>query len=166
MEHTKHLWRAGIILIAMVIGAVIFRNFLIPESFGMTGHYRYDSIGEYMDKEVRHLGSKSCSKCHRDKMEEKMAGRHAAVSCENCHGPNKFNATTFHAEGGEKVANMPVKGSYELCQLCHEQMSARPKDFPQVNIREHLRDQDIMVKENIPKKICFLCHSPHDPLSE
>ncbi len=54
MEHTKHLWRAGILLLVFVIGGFVARHFLVPDSFGEMGYYRYAALFEFMEQEPRH----------------------------------------------------------------------------------------------------------------
>jgi hypothetical protein len=161
MEHSKHIWRAVILLAAAVVFVVSGRHFLVPESFGKMGHFRNDSIGEYMNKPVRHGNDESCRKCHQDKDAAHGKGKHAAVRCENCHGP-----VTLHADQDKKIADAQVVRSWELCAFCHQPLKSRPKDFPQLDFREHLISKDIPVKDTIPPKVCFLCHDPHDPLQQ
>ncbi|HUT53679.1 MAG TPA: cytochrome C [bacterium] len=161
MEHSKHIWRVFILLAVGVVFVVSGRHFLVPASFGKMGHFRFDSIGEYMAKPVMHGNDASCRKCHQDKYDAHEMGKHAAVRCENCHGP-----LALHVANGEKSADAQVVRSWELCAWCHQPLQARPKDFPQVDFREHLISEDIPVKGTIPPKICFMCHDPHDPLQE
>lgn len=161
MERSKHIWRAAILLIAGVIFVVSGRHFLVPASFGKAGHFRNDSIGEYMEKPVMHGNDISCKKCHQDKYQSHAEGKHAVVRCENCHGP-----VVTHADGKDKIADARVVRSWELCVFCHQPLRARPKDFPQLDFREHLLSEDVPVKANIPQKICFMCHDPHNPGKE
>jgi hypothetical protein len=150
---------------AMIIGAVTARDFLVPESFGKTGHFRYDSIGEFMEQPIVHGISRACRKCHQEQYEEHEQGRHLWVPCETCHGP-----LTVHADKQDKTADAAVNRSYELCAACHRPLKARPKDFPQVDFLEHVNEflakEGLAPKKKISRKICGLCHSPHNPLSE
>ena len=161
MEHTKHIWRAVIILVALALAGVVTRQLMIPESFGETGHFRHDSIGEFMSQPLVHGGDLSCRKCHKDQYDTKEKGKHGPVPCETCHGP-----VTLHANDQDKIADMPMTPTYELCAKCHLAQAAKPKDFPQLDFKQHLTDQDIPVKDKIPAKVCNICHPAHDPLSE
>src|SRR3990172_5883972 len=114
MEHTKHIWRAVLILAFFAIVGFTGRHFLIPPSFGEVRFYRYDSLRDFMRQPVRHGGSASCAACHQDTMTTKAEGRHAGVSCEVCHAP-----LAVHVQGEEKIGPMPVNRSHELCALCH-----------------------------------------------
>lgn len=161
MEHTKHLWRAMLILLLVGAGVVVGRQFLIPKSFGEAGHYRYDSLEEYRALPARHGGSESCRACHKDdqfKAEEQ--GKHAAVSCEACHGP-----LSFHAADGKKIADAPKNATWKQCLICHERLPSRPKNHPQITIQEHFEKQEVPLKDpnKVPDKVCFKCHDPHSP---
>lgn len=165
MEHTKHIWRAIIILAIGMIGFVVARNFMVPESFGKEGHFRFDSVGEYMAKPVVHQGNKFCMKCHEEQYEEHGSGKHAAVPCETCHGP-----AAPHADKKDKLADAYVDKSYNLCALCHQELAARPDDFPQIvfldHINERLAEEELKPVDKLSRKICGLCHPSHDPRQE
>ena len=159
MEHTKHLWRAGAIAVFLTLAALLVRHLLVPESFGVDGFYRYDSLGEFMSKPVIHGGQASCEPCHSEQFETKMAGSHASVTCEVCHGP-----LARHVAEGAKTADMPVIRSHRLCAWCHQELVARPADMPQVDIVEHLRDFEMIPEDGaLPEGICAECHDVHDP---
>ena len=42
MQHTKHLWRAGLLLLLLPVGYIALRQAMYPSSFGVTGFYRFD----------------------------------------------------------------------------------------------------------------------------
>ncbi|MBI2434443.1 MAG: cytochrome C [Candidatus Hydrogenedentes bacterium] len=157
MEHTKHLWRAFLILLVLGVAGIFVRHFLIPESFGEQGFYRYTSLGEFKEKPVIHGAVGSCTSCHQEIADTKTAGKHASVSCEVCHAPE-----SVHAAGGQKIADMPTNPSHTLCATCHQFLEARPKEFPQVDVTQHLIDLGVMAKgEAIPDGACIVCHQPH-----
>ena len=159
MEHTKHLWRAVLILVFVGIVGIMVRHFLIPQSFGLTGFYRHDSLAEFMAAPVVYGGPVSCTKCHKEVAKEKAEGGHASVSCEVCHGP-----VSGHAKDGEKIADMPVNRSYTLCAYCHQKLRARPESMPQVDFREHLVGEELIgPDEPIPENVCSVCHEVHNP---
>lgn len=159
MEHTKHIWRAILIVIIVTIGAVVVRHFLMPKSFGMQGFYRYDSLAEFMDKPVIHGSLTACQECHSEIFETKIQGGHASVSCEVCHAP-----LTVHVKEDTKIAAMPTNSSHVLCAYCHQELRARPESLPQVDITEHLAALELAPSgDEIPEGVCIVCHDVHDP---
>lgn len=163
MEHTKHIWRAAIILLMLPMIFITVRHFMIPDSFWMEGHYRYDSLREYMDKPVIHGNTGACAhechekqekKDHKKMREEIDKGKHSSISCEVCHAP-----LSVHVRDGKKVAVMPQDKSSRLCAYCHQYLKARPKSFLQVDFDKHLKD-----KTDDPNETCITtCHNPHNP---
>ena len=161
MEHSKHLWRAGILLGIALLGGIGARHFLVPPSFGEQGFYRYDSLKEYMAQEPAHGSPAACGVCHADKLAARAEGRHATVSCEVCHAP-----MAVHAKDGVKIAEMPTNKAASLCAYCHQKLQARPKTQPQVNLKEHLKTLGVELENNqIPDGTCFTCHDVHSPQS-
>jgi len=157
MEHTKHIWRAVLILLVLLVAAVVSRHFLIPESFGEQGFYRADTLHELREQAVVHASAGACAECHADIAETIAASHHATVSCEVCHAP-----LSYHAANGEKIADMPVNRSHELCALCHQTLDARPATFKQVDIIQHLGDMDVVDPgQEIPAGTCVTCHAVH-----
>jgi hypothetical protein len=161
VENTKHVWRAVLIILILFIIFITVRQFLIPASFGLKGHYRYDSINEYEAYPVIHGDASSCNSCHKDIYLEKIKGRHATVSCEVCHG-----ALTYHVKDGKKINLMPIQKSYTLCVKCHQKLDSRPTEFPQIIITKHLEDMGAIgpnSNKEIAEGICIGCHSAHEP---
>jgi hypothetical protein len=164
MEHTKHIWRAVLIILLVPISYVVIHHIAVPESFGVYGHYRADSVKEFMDTPVIHGDRESCQSCHEKQNKELLAnkakGKHATVPCENCH-----DAVSFHvkpdSKTGElvKIEKMVIVRSYRLCAYCHEYLEARPNAFPQVKCKEHVISQDAEFSE----EVCVKCHDPHNP---
>ena len=54
----------------------------------------------------------------------------------------------------EPSAEMPVRRSHALCALCHERLAARPKEFPQVVLSDHVADGGAEMTESV----CSECH--------
>lgn len=159
MEHTKHIWRAILILIAIALVGIVARHFLLPASFGMRGHYRYDSLGEYMSMPLVHGSVKACAECHEGQFALRSEGKHASVSCEVCHMP-----VTTHVKDGETIAEMPINLSHKLCAVCHQKMPARSDTMPQVDIKAHLIEQEMFEPgAEIAEGICTACHDVHAP---
>lgn len=154
MRHSKHIWRAMILLFTLFASFLLLRHRMIPASWGLYGNFRADDVMSQMSKPVLHGGAAGCSPCHEDNAENLAKGKHAAVSCEACHGP-----LAAHASGGAKTGRMEVNRSAALCGRCHEALAARPKDFPQVDMREHAESMGGKPGE----QACISCHSPHSP---
>lgn len=168
MEHTKHLWRAIIILVVILVGYLLGRGFLVPKSFGEYGYYRGDNVKEQMNVTVPRYGSgvQSCAYCHDDKVKTVMQSAHKVINCETCHAPLKTHVDypsieAFLADPSKfkRTAKMEIHTAQELCVRCHDRQLAKPADFKTVVVVEHLKEQGM---ENDPN-VCLECHDPHDP---
>lgn len=168
MEHTKHLWRAVLLILVFGIVFVIGTRLMVPATFGDEGFYRAESRQEYMLLPVVHAASrKACGECHAKELEAHDKGAHAGVNCEACHAPWSDHVGMKDGKLG-KIADMPKVTSRELCQKCHLQLIARPADvIKQIVPREHLEAVGaIEPGQPVPDGACVLCHSPHDPKQE
>jgi hypothetical protein len=116
LTHAKHVFRAAILLLVVLIAMVLGRSLFVPETWGDFGPYRGAAVAEHRDKPIRHGGNDSCGMCHDVEYADHAAGVHATVQCELCHGPVALHADL---EEGEMLAEMPVRRSRELCELCH-----------------------------------------------
>ncbi|MBI2565945.1 MAG: cytochrome C [Candidatus Schekmanbacteria bacterium] len=162
MEHTKHIWRVGILVIVAITGFVFFRVLLIPPSYGIRGSYRYDNVAEQMAIEPRHGEVRGCNECHDERVDELRAGPHENVACENCHAP-----LSTHVKDDEKEWDMSVNKTGEWCVRCHLFLPARPKSHPQIDPVEHLVKVGVkQVGRDWSDVVCFKCHEPHDPTPE
>jgi hypothetical protein len=155
--HAKHVFRAAILLLAVLVAMVLGRSLFVPETWGEFGRYRGAAVTEYRNKPVRHGGDESCEMCHDVEYAAHAAGVHASVKCELCHGPVALHVDL---EQGEVVAEMPIRKSRDLCELCHRRLAARPADFPQVDVREHVLENG----GEMTPDACFDCHDPHSPI--
>lgn len=159
MEHTKHIWRAALILVVILIAAIIGRHFMIPKSFGGHGFYRFDSVAEHMAKPVVHGNVDSCQPCHAKECDTVKAGKHATNSCQNCHGP-----LSSHVKDNAKIADATIDKSPKVCLNCHQKLRARPESFPQIDVMDHLASNGAISKgEAIPDEVCVTCHDTHNP---
>jgi hypothetical protein len=129
LTHTKHIFRAAILLFAVLIAMVLGRSLFVPETWGEYGRYRGAAVAEHRDKPIRHGGNDSCAMCHDVEYADHAAGEHAPVQCELCHGPVALHVDL---EEGEVLAEMPVRRSRELCDR-------RPRARPRKRRRAHGR---------------------------
>jgi hypothetical protein len=150
MEHTKHIWRAALLLVVLLTAVVVGRHFLVPASFGEMGYYRYDALFEHMAKEPRHGDPDACGACHEDVAAAKADGAHAPVSCEACH-----DALATHVKDDEKIADMRIDRSWQLCANCHQKLDGRPAFIAQVDLTEHL---ELQPGQPVPDEACVACH--------
>ncbi len=150
MEHTKHIWRISLLLVLLFSGGVLGRHFLVPESFGKAGFYRYNSLVELVAQEPRHSGSDACGDCHDDKTAAVAEGKHSGVQCEVCH-----DVLSTHVKDDDKVGDMAINRSYQLCSYCHQKLLARPEGVAQIVLAEHL---ELGPSQAIPAEACLDCH--------
>lgn len=155
LHHTKHIFRVGLLLLLALIVLVLGRSLFVPDTWGQFGWYRGASVEEYRGLPARHGGDASCESCHDSEFADHAASGHSVVNCELCHAP-----LSAHIADDDKIADMPVLESNELCLRCHHLLRARPADFPQVQPRQHVIEQG---GEYSPDA-CFDCHEPHSPL--
>jgi hypothetical protein len=146
LKDSGHLVRLAL---AFALGIAIFfliRRAIVPASFGQYGHYRGAVLDEIRAKPVKYAGRELCEACHEPVATAKNLGKHAQVGCEACHG-----ALAAHTEDPSGVK--PVMPNVAtLCVRCHEADSAKPRNFPQVNSKEHAGEAS-----------CTVCHDPHHP---
>ena len=144
----KHLVRAGIILLALLVFSFIgLRVMPVPvflADYGFHPKNIEENVSEWASLPVQFASSSVCIDCHQAEYSMWEKGNHSTVNCENCHGP----ASTHIVTGARPV----VDTSRELCGLCHAKLIARPSDFPQVDIEEMGGHEE-----------CITCHDPHEP---
>jgi predicted CXXCH cytochrome family protein len=145
-RHGGHLIRVAGLFVAGVLVFLVLQALLVPEGFGVYGHYRAGAIEENRVRPVAFAGRSACVECHSDVPDAMKGGRHAAVHCEACHGPLAGHA----GDPAEKKAVRP--DSKELCARCHAANVARPAGFPQVEVADHMGEE-----------ACTTCHVAHQP---
>ena len=155
--HRKHLFRAAGLLLGALFIFFVVRALLVPGSFGQYGHFRGDNLAEQAAKPMIHGSPVSCADCHDELFQIKMAGKHAAVPCQDCHAP------LAHHIKDDGIEPMPIHKSYTLCIRCHLKIESRPKNFPQIDLHEHLAKANLTTDD---EGVCFTCHKPHDPLGK
>ena len=142
----EHLIRLAALMAVGVVVFVIVRAALVPDDFGLLGHYRASALETNAAKTAAYGGQAACVECHSDVAETRTPAGHRAISCESCHG-----AAARHAE--DPGAMTPSKSaSRELCARCHAANTGKPSWYRTVNIQEHAGDDT-----------CTSCHAPHDP---
>lgn len=155
LAHAKHIFRVFLLLIVGLIVLTLGRSFFVPDTWGQYGSYRGAAIEQHWNKVPRHGGTASCAECHESEYEDVTSGVHHTLACEGCHAP-----LSVHVANGEKIADMPIRKSQDLCLLCHEKLDARPATQPQILPAQHLEEEG---GEPGPES-CFDCHEPHSPL--
>ncbi len=130
----------------LIIIFLVARYFLVPESFGEKGHYRFNSVEENKQKALNYAGKQTCLECHEDKAMELESDMHSGISCETCHGPG-----LKHSENPDS-SKMIVPAERAFCGLCHAFNPTREGILTQIDINEH----------NVKYK-CIECHNPHAP---
>ncbi|MEK7703581.1 MAG: cytochrome C [Myxococcota bacterium] len=154
LRHSKHVFRILLLLVVAVIAIFFGRALFVPATYGQFGAYRAANVAEQRDKPVKHGNDVSCQLCHASQFATHEQGAHARVRCEVCHAP-----VVLHAVDGKKTAVMPTHKFKELCLRCHRGLSARPKDFPQIQPRQHVEDNGGTWSD----EVCIECHQPHSP---
>jgi hypothetical protein len=137
------------LLILFIIFMVIFisgRRLLIPDTFGVYGHYRAAAVDSNMADSLVHAGHLTCAECHDDVAEIKSESYHRGVACETCHGPGYD-----HTQAPDEHT-LPAPRERGYCVLCHSYNPSRPTGFPQIDQMSHN-----------PGKPCMSCHDPHAP---
>lgn len=150
-----HLTRAAAILAGALLIFFVIRTFLIPSSFGQFGNFRGDNLAEQAGIPPAYGAPDSCAACHGELFKTKSHGKHAAVPCQTCHAPLSQHVTD------DGISPMPVNRSFTLCARCHQKLEARPVQFPQISIGEHLSRKNLSTEGN--EGVCLSCHNPHAP---
>jgi len=142
----EHLVRVAGLFAAGVLAFLVLRGLLVPDDFGVYGHFRAGALADNRARALGHAGRGACVECHSDVGETLAGGKHARVGCEACHGP-----LARHAE--DAAAQEAVKPDPRaVCLRCHLANVAKPEGFPQVEPAEHA-----------PEGACSECHTPHSP---
>ena len=144
-KDANHLIRLAAIFAIGTLLFVVVRAQMVPDDFGRYGHYRAGAIDDERARTPVHAGQAACAGCHPDVVELRAKARHAAVSCEACHG-----ALASHASG--EVVKPPRPDGRELCIRCHAAKTGKPRQYPTVSAKEHAGDE-----------ACITCHTPHNP---
>lgn len=155
MTSYRHLVRAAGLLIGALFIFFVVRAFLIPSSYGQYGNFRGDNLAEQAAILPNYGPPDACATCHADHVAKKEKGKHASVPCQTCHGP-----VGDHVQD-DGMKPMIINKSFTLCVRCHQKLEARPQQFPQINIGEHLARNHLSTDGN--EAVCLSCHNPHRP---
>jgi hypothetical protein len=147
LRDAEHLFRLAGVFLALLVVFLIARAVLVPKGFGVYGHYRAGALDEVRAREISYAGRHACLDCHEDVATAKKAAKHAGLGCEACHGPQQAHV----ADPSTVVPQKP--DAKTLCLVCHLENLAKPRDFPQINPKDHAGDDN-----------CIKCHNPHAPL--
>jgi len=160
MQSYSHVLRFVVLLIIIMLAFFAARSLMVPPSFGISGSYTYgyhraDSDNEQAGLYARFQGSEKCQRCHADQFQSWAGGGHITVACETCHG-------SWQAHNNNTKDQVISDRSIEACMLCHQQLAARPREFPQVpEIALHVAQQHEKLQ---PGMVCVDCHNAHAPL--
>lgn len=142
----EHVLRMAGVFAAALVLFLVWRSWMVPKDFGVYGHFRAGAIADAAKRPALFGGQASCIECHDEVQKARLAGRHAAIGCEACHG-----ALGAHARGETDVA--PVRPSNRgVCLTCHTAKAGLPKAFPRIVVKDH--------SEAGP---CTECHKAHAP---
>jgi hypothetical protein len=139
--------RLAIVFLVAIVALLVARYFLVPDTFGEIGHYRAAAIDTITAHPKKYAGQQECAICHTAVMDQRLAGNHRGVACENCHGP----AAAHTASPMEVKPTIPV--DRDFCPRCHAYNPSRPTGFAQIDPVTH--------NARIP---CTTCHDPHAPV--
>jgi nitrate/TMAO reductase-like tetraheme cytochrome c subunit len=149
----NHVWRPLFVVLLIVGGILLTRAFLVPADFGiqergyMYGWHRKSNEVEWNNFRVKYKTAKVCRECHKDKYDLIKQSPHAAISCENCHGPAYDHPND--------PAGLTIDRSRGLCIRCHSSLPYKNTlrgSIPGIDPEKHY-----------PSAECVMCHIPHNP---
>lgn len=149
----NHVYRPLFVVIGLVALILIARALAVPEDFGAHemgyrfGWHRKSNEKEWKDMAAKYKGREYCKDCHADNYEKAAKSPHAAINCENCHGP-----AINHPEEPQKLA---IDKGREQCLRCHAKLPYKGSG------RQNVRG--INNEEHNPGNECVMCHNPHSP---
>jgi formate-dependent nitrite reductase cytochrome c552 subunit len=152
----NHVWRPLYVVLAIVVGILLFRLVYVPADFGTHergytyGFHRLSNEQEWRTYPAKYKDSSYCADCHDDKSALWQRSGHALIPCENCHG-----AAFDHPD---QPAKLVIDRSRAACLRCHSQLympSSGRNDIPGIDPEQHN-----------PGTECADCHNPHHPSLE
>jgi predicted CXXCH cytochrome family protein len=152
----RHVWRPLYVVLLLIALVLVAREFLVPADFGigsrgyMYGWHRAGNEQEWKQVKVKFRTTEYCKTCHRDKYDEIKQSPHAAIICEDCHGPAMDHPSY--------PKTLTINRSRELCIRCHARLNYPTSD------RGRLKGIDPATHNQGLE--CVTCHWPHDPRKE
>lgn len=141
------------------------KRFFTVDSFYEYGHYRGNSVAAIASDKPKYKGTAYCESCHAQQFAEWSKGIHNSadvgkvVKCEVCHGPaggrddrGMFVNSPTGPDHPKNLKLVVPTDTRKLCTLCHEKMTGRPAQQPQIVVADHAGEQQ-----------CTVCHNPHSP---
>jgi len=150
----NHVWRPLLVALAVVAIILGMRIVLVPSDFGahergyMYGWHRKGNEAEWKNVTFKYRTTAYCIKCHKDKYNDIKESPHAAIMCENCHGPAMNHP--------DDPRSLNVDRSRKLCVRCHLKLTYAASgraSMKGINPATHYTEAE-----------CVLCHYPHNPL--
>ena len=148
-----HVLRPLWLAIAIVLGVLVARHFMVPEDFGVHGEsftynfYRLSNVDEWKAFPVKYQGRDYCGRCHKKNKKEITDSKHSNIQCESCHGPG--------AGHPKEVKKLSINASRDHCLRCHQYLaypSSQRSQLPGVDGEKHMKRFE-----------CRKCHDPHHP---
>lgn len=149
----SHVWRPLYIAIALILLGVAARFMVVPADFGvhargyMYGWHRLSNEAEWKGVTVKYRTAETCTPCHKIQFDDIKDSPHGAISCENCHGPNRD-----HPRDPQRLE---INRSRSLCLRCHSRLPYNG------SLRGSMKG--VNPKTHHPQVECMLCHYPHNP---
>jgi len=146
-----HVLRPLYVVLGIVALILLIRIVVVPKDFGvhengyLYGWFRKSNEAYWKDLPVKYQGRDYCQDCHGDQTKQVRASLHAAIECENCHGP----ALSHPSE----PAKLTVDRSRDLCLRCHSYLpysGSKRSEIKGIDPARHNPDLE-----------CSGCHDPH-----
>jgi len=152
----SHLTRAGLLLGLFIAAFLFMRSASAMVTLEWIGLTHGDNPREWAMLPVQNQDPAVCVECHEPTSASWEMSDHTTVTCENCHG-----ATKEHVELAreDQVVPLRLSDARDLCLFCHAELSARPTDFPQVDVATH----SMPAEGEGEMASCTSCHNPHQP---
>jgi len=116
--------------VAGILGFGI-RQLLLPDTFGIVGHYRAGSLKDILNLKQVYQSKDACAQCHEENYNIHEKDVHYGAQCENCHGPSNIHIAEI--TGFLKQTNQrPAKsGKYpkEALKAVPRKMAQMPKEY-------------------------------------
>jgi hypothetical protein len=152
----NHVWRPLYVVLCVVALILLARVIIVPKDFGvyergyMYSWHRKSNEADWQKVKVKYRTSEYCKECHEEKYNDLKNSPHAAIMCENCHGPA--------LDHPEDPPTLTIDHRRELCIRCHARLPYKTSG------RGAIRGIDPTTHN--PEAECTMCHYPHNPKRE